>query len=313
MRSEVIAGLLLLALSACAQGAGCDLVKVSQVPLEARNRLFTVPVTLDGHKLSMLMDTGSARSMLDEATVRRLKIPRDGRTFTVMVGLHGGSPKADANIESMLLGDVPLAVDRLPVSTLEGQGIDGIIGLDVLRDYDLDIDEPNSTLTLYRVRRCEPADPPWSEAAMPIDGVATRTSWMEMPFEIDGFMGTGTVDTGASFTAIMPRMMRRLGLTEQAMADDRTVRLHVIAGEDVQARVHRFETIRMGPVTVHNASILVLLKEPPALDGGRQFDDGVIGQDLLHNRRVWFSMRTGHLYMSRAGNDPSGNPTSSGH
>lgn len=314
MRLGIIGGLLLLMLTACAQGSGCDLVKVTQVPLEARGRLFTVPATIDGHKLSMLMDTGGARSMLDEAVVRRLKIPQDGRTFTVLVGLSGGSPKADANVQTMLLGDVPLSVDRIPVNTFGGtRGIDGILGLDILRDYDLDIDAPNGTLTLYRVRQCEHADPPWSEPAIPVNGVATRASWMEIPFEIDGVTGTGAVDTGASFTAIMPRMMRRLGLTEQAMAGDKTVKLHVIAGEDVQAHVHRFETIKIGPVTAHNTSILVLSREPPALGGGRQFDDGVIGQDLLHTRRVWFSMRTGRLYMSGGGNSTPAERATSGH
>ena len=55
----------------------------------------------------MLLDTGAQTGMLEEATVRRWKIPQDGRTFTVMVGVAGGSPRADANVEGVLLGDAP--------------------------------------------------------------------------------------------------------------------------------------------------------------------------------------------------------------
>jgi predicted aspartyl protease len=123
--------------------------------------------------------------------------------------------------------------------------------------------------------------------------------WLEMPFEIDGIAGTAVFDTGASSTMITPRLVRRLGLTDQALEHDRIVKLHVIAGDDAQARVHQFQTIQIGPITAHNAAILVLAKEPPALGGGRLFSEAVIGQDFLGNRHVWFSFRTGRLYLSR--------------
>jgi hypothetical protein len=99
------------------------------------------------------------------------------------------------------------------------------------------------------------------------------------------------------------RMARRLGLTEPASTNDRIVQLHVIAGDDAQAHAHRFRTIRIGPLLAHNASILVLAKEPPALTVGRHFADGVIGQDFLSSRRVWFSIRTGRLFVSRKAGD----------
>ena len=245
-RSQVLIALFLLVLAGCQQGSVCDVVKVSQVPLEARGQLLVVPLTLGNHTLSMLLDTGAQRSILDEATVRRLKIPQDGRTFTVMVGIAGGSPRADANVEGVLLGDALLSVSRMPVSTAGGLArVDGVLGLDILREYDLDIDGPNRMLTLYRARRCERADPPWDAAAVAIEGTDTRTGWLRMPLEIDGVAATAVVDTGASYTFIRPRMMPRLGLTEQAMADDRTIKIHVLAGSDIQARVHRVKTIRL--------------------------------------------------------------------
>jgi predicted aspartyl protease len=274
------------------------------VPLEARGRLFAVPVTASGHRLNLLLDTGSERSLLDEAAVRRLSIPQDGRTFSIEVGLGGGSPRADANVEGMLLGDVPLPISRMPVSTVAGVlGVDGILGVDVLRDYDLDLDGPNRTLALYRIRRCDDAAPPWSEPAVRFDDVATGTGLLQVPFEIDGIAAVGTVDTGASVMSITPRLLRRLGVTEQGLANDRSMKLHIVAGEDEQARIHRFRTMRIGPLTLQNVPVLVLTKEPPALGGGRRFSDGLIGQDLLRDRRVWLSIATDRLFMSRNSSD----------
>jgi predicted aspartyl protease len=304
MRSRVIAGLLLLLLAGCEQGVGCNLVKVAEVPLEARNRLFVVPVTMNGHRLDMVLDTGASVSVLDEAVVRRLGIPQDGRTATTVVGPSGGMPRADANVEALRLGDLPLDISRMPVSSFVGwTGIGGLLGVDVLREYDLDIDEPHHTLTLYRVRRCEQAAPPWAEQAAQVDGVSTRMRWMEAPIEVDGVTGMATVDTGATFTMVTPQVTRRLGLTEHDFAGDRSLKLHIVAGADVQPRLHRFKTIRIGPVTEHDAAILVLLSDPHALPGGRRFADGLIGQDLLHSCRVWLSFATDRLYMSRNSND----------
>jgi predicted aspartyl protease len=298
---------LLLALAGCAQAPGCNLVKVAEVPLQpARGRLFTVPVTINGHNLDMLLDTGASKSMLVDASVRRFGIRQDGRTVTILVGLNGGSLRADANIDSISLGDAPLSVDRMSVNSFNGSGIDGVLGLDVLKEFDLDIDAPHKTLALYRVRRCDTADPPWSEPAVRIAGTSSVGDWLAMPIEIDGVQGSAIVDTGASYTIVTPRMRRRLGLTEQQLANDRTVTQHVVAGEDSTASIHRFGTIRVGPVAAHNVSILVLTKDPPALAGGRRFSDAMIGQDMLRNRRVWFSFSTGQLYLSRTGGDNAG-------
>ena len=295
----------LLSLLGCQQPTtGCDLVKVTQVPLEPRGRLFAVRVTVDRHPLDLLLDTGSAKSLLTETTVQRLHIPQDGRTFTVAIGLGGGSLKADAKVDSMLLGDTPLDVDRMSVNAFSGgPNIDGVLGLDVLRDFDLDIDGPDRALTLYRVRDCEQAAPPWQETATAIDGISTRMGWMAMPFEINGIAGTAVVDTGASFTTILPSMLRRLGMTGQDLVKDRLMETHVIAGADAEMRIHRFRTIRIGPVTAHNAALPVLVHEPPPLGGGRHFEDGMVGQDLLRDRRVWFSLRTGRLYLSHRDTD----------
>jgi predicted aspartyl protease len=303
-RSLLRCCLLLLALVGCAQGSGCDLVKVARVPLEPRGRLFAVPVAVNGHAISMMLDTGSEKSLLAEATVQRLGVNRDGRTSTVLVGASGGSMRTDVSIDSMVVGGVPLPANRMAVDTLVGyRGIDGILGLDIMRDFDLDMDAPNRALTLYRVRHCERAQPPWDQPATPIAGISTRMGWMEMPFEIDGTEEIGVVDTGASSTMITPRLAQRLGLSDRDLANDRIVKLTVVAGSETQARVHRFGTVRIGPITVRNADIIVLAKDPPTLGGGRHFREAVIGQDFLGNRRVWFSFSTGRLFISRNGND----------
>ena len=200
-------------LAGCEQGSGCDLVKVTQVPLEPKGRLFTVPVSVNGQSISMVLDTGANTSLLTDTAVQRLGIAQRWANSHNSAGVAGGSLRADARLDTMSLGGAPLPVARIPVNSLPG--FDGVLGLDIMKNFDLDIDAPNRALTLYRVRTCERADPPWSEPAIPIAGASTRMGWLAIPFEIDSVAGSAVVDTGASFTMITPGLARRLGLTEQ--------------------------------------------------------------------------------------------------
>jgi predicted aspartyl protease len=303
MHWEVIGCLFLLLLAGCEQGAGCDLVKVAEVPLEPVGPVFVVPVTVNGHAINMVLDTGGV-SFLSETTAERLGFAREGGSISMVVGVAGGSIRTDASIASMSIGGAPLSVHRMTVNSYSGaRSPDGFLGLDVLGDFDLDIDGPNRRLALYRVRRCEHADPPWDQPAALIEGTTTWTGWLAVPFEIDGIAGRAAIDTGASNTVITPRLAQRLGLTEPDMASDRNLKLHVVAGADTQAHIHRFKTMRIGSITVHNSLIFVLAKNPPPLGGGRHLAEAVIGQDFLANRRIWFSMRAERLYISHEEND----------
>jgi predicted aspartyl protease len=293
---------LLLVLAGRPSDAACDLVQIARVPLELKNHLFVAPVTLNGHAIDMLLDTGAQKSMLGEAAVQRLNLVRDPRSLTSLMGLSGTSAQPDARIDSMSIGAAALSADRLAVNSIGGnQPFDGILGLDILRDYDLDIDGPKRVLTLYRIRRCVPAPPPWDEPATPIAGFSTRTGWLKLPFKLNGVEGTGFLDTGASNTMITPQMAQRLGLTDQDLEKDRMITLHVIAGDDTPSHVHWFDSLQIDPAVSRHPYAYVLAKQPHSLGGDRSFGDGVIGLDFLGSQRVWISAATGRLYLARNG------------
>ncbi len=189
------------------------------MPLALENHVFVIPATLNGHTIKLLLDTGARTSLLGEAVVQRLNLARDPRSTTFIKGLTGSSDTPDARIESLSIDDAVLPINRLPVSSFGGnQPFDGIIGLDVLGNYDLDVDGPKRMLTLYRPRRCGSATPPWSETAVPVSGFSVRTGWLKLPFKLDDTEGVGFLDTGASNTIITPTMAQRLGLSEEALA-----------------------------------------------------------------------------------------------
>ena len=87
-----------VALGGCAsdQSVGCTAAKVAEVPLQPAGQIFLVPVSVNGHTLQMILDTGAQKSVLTEFAVQKWHIPQSGRTFTVGVGNLGGSMRSDA-------------------------------------------------------------------------------------------------------------------------------------------------------------------------------------------------------------------------
>lgn len=301
---HLVPALLLLALAACAQDGPCDLVKAAQVPLLARNHILAVPVTINGHAMELLLDTGAEASVLQEATVQRLGIARDARFLHASSGIGGASAKPMASIDSMTIGGMPIAIERLPVNTVPASmHVDGLLGVDLLHDYDLDIDAPKRTLTLYSARACVRASPPWSEPAVPITGVELNEHRLRIPIEINAAAGMAVVDTGATTTLLSQEIAGRLGLGDLAASGDRIVSLGGVAGDRVQAAVHLFRTVRVGPVTAHDVRLLVLLKEPPRVDAVHRPSDGWVGQDVLSGRRIWISLRAEQMFVSRRAGD----------
>src|ERR1022692_756336 len=150
--------LLLLAVSACAYNPiNCDLVVVAQIPLEVRNHLLVVPAGIGGKWVTLLVDTGAERTVLNGDIVTRLGLARDEKTVTRSSGVGGVFTANDAIIPGLVLGGVRFPITRLSVGQLRfgpGLAADGLLGSDILLAFDLDIDVPGHTLTLYRPRQC---------------------------------------------------------------------------------------------------------------------------------------------------------------
>jgi predicted aspartyl protease len=47
----------------------CTAAKVAEVPLQPAGQIFLVPVSVNGHTLQMILDTGAQKSVLTEFAV----------------------------------------------------------------------------------------------------------------------------------------------------------------------------------------------------------------------------------------------------
>lgn len=290
-----LACLLLSLVSACAPNPiNCDLVVVAKMPLEVRNRLLVVPAGIDGKWVTLLVDTGAERTVLSADTVARLGLARDQKIVTRSTGMGGSYTANDAIIPGLVLGGVRFPIQRVSVGQFQlgpNLAADGLLGSDVLLAFDLDIDVPDRTLTLYRPRVCPDVQPPWHEPFEEVRGVRAQRDRLLIPLELDGVKGMGILDTGAQATTIGVSMANRLGLTPLAMAGDLIVRHHGAGPGSQEARLHRFGLLRIGPAAAHDPVLSVL-----PVDAG--VGDALVGEDFIDGRRIWLSFSNRDVFIA---------------
>jgi hypothetical protein len=299
----LLMSLVLMSLAGCEvpPEIGCDLTVVAQMPLEVQDNLLVVPVGIDGKRAHLVVDSGAERTTISDAAATRLGLEHDPRYINRSMGIGGATTATDVTISRLVMGGVHFPINRIAVGTFtlqteRGLNADGLLGADILLAFDLDIDVPGHKLTLYRSRVCPNMQPPWPEASIEITGVRARKDRLLLPIELDNVPGMAILDTGAQGNIVGVDMARRMGLNEQTMAGDPSVRQHGVGPGETIAHLHAFKLLRIGPVAEESPKITVL-----ASDFG--VGDALVGEEFLQGRRVWLSFRNRQVFVSHRPNE----------
>lgn len=177
----------------------------ASVPLTVADGRLIVEVTVDlPGELRFIVDTGAERSAIGVRATRRIEAPLVGRTRLLGPGGQRDAPLA--SLDPLHIGD--LTVRRVPAVVVESALLgdyDGILGLDVLRLFDLRIDVPAGRLALLPVRHTFEDD----------QGVAlrdVRAGIVAIDVIIDGVPATAIIDTGLPRTLLNSAAAAALGL-----------------------------------------------------------------------------------------------------
>ena len=147
------------------------------------------------------------------------------------------------------------------------------------------------TVNLADVGPPPPAPPPVPGQAPPADGAQLETAFdqalrMTVPVFING---TGpfafVVDTGANRSVLALELAQRLGLETLGTAE-----IHGIAGVE-PAPLFRTRILRLGDVYSTNLTL-------PGAPGGRLGAEGLVGVDVLRNRKVTLGFAANQFYIS---------------
>ncbi|MGI4959858.1 MAG: aspartyl protease family protein [Janthinobacterium lividum] len=291
------ATLLAVGVAMPASGQSCQRGAVATTLLRDDDGFITMSVGIGGRAASMLVDTGSDGGLFTELGADRLLLARDPSRRTVMQGT-GGTGRTVPNVfySDLAIGGWHLPGGSMPVGGLPGMPVvtppvAGLIGADVLSQFDVEFDLQRHRIVFWRIRSasllCLPP-PAWDGAfdTIPLDRHGNRLTFAA---KLNGVAITALVDTGARSRILSRRAAARLGVDADRLDGDPG---GITAGVDLHETSyhwHRFKTLTIGGETQRRPVLTVAPLDEQA--------DLLLGADWFAIHDVWISYATNRMFV----------------
>jgi predicted aspartyl protease len=193
----------------------CRLTRIASLPIRTiSDGRITVPVTVENHPLSLMVDTGGVAATLRQDLAQQfgLQVQLTSRTMLGVNGIRMSSyvTPGQFSIGGLNGANLPFYLEPRPVTEF-----DGTFAPDMMQGYDVDIDFAKSTLNLFSQNHCRGKVVYWTKTGyivvrMDLD----RTGHIRIPIMIDGKKVTATIDTGAMTSVMSLRTAADIGIQE---------------------------------------------------------------------------------------------------
>ncbi len=260
-----------------------------------------VPVTLVDRPAMLLFDTGSPFRTLRPETVTALGMtPVTGGD--VVKGIPGQENAKNVMLSSVTLGNfkIPDAAFLISPPGKADAPIDGLLTLDMLVDFDVDLDFVGNKLNMFLQDHCKGRVVYW-----PSNGLAVvpfffdATNRINFPVKVDGTPMVAVLDTSAANTSLDLDAAKASGA--QIATDNMTKTGEVKNGKDVYQR--RFKGVSFEDITIANTTINVLQGGKPAKPAAKGEQPAptppvVIGMNILKKLHVYVALQERTLYIT---------------
>jgi predicted aspartyl protease len=283
----------LILLAACAHdGTGsCRMQQVADLAATVDQNGLGVTGQVEHTDIRLAIDTAAAETVLTPATASTLLLARAGGSHNQQSGhRHGAESGTTANANAFADISLGTADFQRQFRVADATKLGGVIGADLLSDYDLELDLPDHRLRLWRAPGCGLADLPWTGPHEAVPMQVTGGELLRLPVTIDGQTVEAVLDTAAPVSLLQANAARRLGVTSAQLSADTTIAAHGVGGGAAQARLHRFGAIIVGQDRVVGPRIGVA-------DFPLETGEMVLSLDYLADRHVWVSYRTGQVFI----------------
>jgi predicted aspartyl protease len=241
-------------------------------------------VTVEGHALSFLLDTGGVSTTIkwDQARDMGLPIRQTARHLRGVGGslLNFALASENFSVGALKVENKPVYVESRPLPFAGGT-----LAPDILRDYDVEIDMAQSRLNLLASGYCAP--PQWTQTGASVTAIdVDPNGHVRFPVKVDGLTVIAALDTGSAVSVISMRAAAQLGVYPtspglELLRDAGRYRLYT----------YPFQALSFGGVTVKNPRIAI------ASDGFIPGDELVLGIDTLRQMHVVIAYGSRRLYI----------------
>ncbi len=303
---------LALAGGAAAETGKCKVAGIAEWPLRAEDRRPVIDGAINGRKIGILLDTGSAMSLVRRSAATRLGLTRY-QTPRRVISIAGESEAEYVHIDEFLIGQGVRKNWEVLVAGEHGFDSDTavILGDDFFQKVDVEFDLAHDAVRLYETRDCEGVSLAYwaTEPAGEVPIEAGSRIWLTIA--INGKPVRAGLDSGSGISVLSKADAARLGVTPESPG--------VVAGgcitdgdskRGMDSWIGQFESFAIGSEMIRNPRIRFadLWKQMTYTETGSRLPtrlagrpDMLLGADFLRAHRVLVSRSQRKMYFTYAG------------
>jgi predicted aspartyl protease/tetratricopeptide (TPR) repeat protein len=301
-RLKITALLVVLGLpGAMVYADGCKLQEVAKLPIIMENLRPILQAKINGKDASFVLDSGAFFSTISTATAAQYNLKLANAPFGFRLEGVGGSAQAHVAIvkEFALAGAVVKNVELLVAGSEVGG--DGLLGQNLLQDFDVEYDLGHGAIHLWRTSGCGSASlaywlkPGEDYSSMSVEPIDQRNPHTIGYAYINGKKIRVTFDTGAYNSLLSMDAARRAGVKTDSSGVSEAGYSRGLGRGMVKSYVGRFDSFKVGDgEEIHNAKLRFA-------DIDLRFTDMLLGADFFISHRIFVSNKEHKIFLSYSG------------
>ena len=277
----------------------CRLQRIASFPITPYGQLFTVPVKINGVDKKFLVDTGGYASSLGENVAKQMGIALRNIFGVRHIDASGKSAEHYVIVDSFKLGAMEATNFDLVAQALNGgDAFDGTLAPDLLRNFDVEIDYANKTMTLFKPHSCDNKAVYWTQAYLALPMRITDSGHARVEVALDGKNIDAILDTGASFSFMTFNDADSIfGLKPDSPGMTKAGTTVSAQGVGLDYYTYAFKTLSLGEITLNHPRVRLY----DGFGGSRSEGTAlVMGMSEMHFLRLYFAYHERKLYVSTA-------------
>jgi clan AA aspartic protease (TIGR02281 family) len=244
----------------CALGE-CKLLLLANLPVTVSNNRALIDGEINGQKIRILVDTGSAYTTIWRSEAVRLGLPLEDVRGTRIFGVGGETRVQSTKTEEFKLGQVVThGVKFLVIGEGQNNTFSMLLGEDFLSKLTIEFDLAHGAMRLFRAESCKTEQlmywsPTYSAATL--ESPPTHTLKVETAVELNGKRVIATWDSGATHSVVSPGAVAHAGIRGEDAEVQETYTGAGIGRRELRFTVAKFDSIAIGDEKVQNLRLQV--------------------------------------------------------
>lgn len=297
-------GLALIAPGCLSRSAPTPAGGVLELPLTMEGPRPVVPVAIEGAgELHFILDTAAGTTLIAPEVRDRLVLDPAAVRHDSIIGASGVTVLETVQLPALHLGEHRIAqlrvvvIDMTPFGERDGRPLDGILGADVLRHFDVDLDLAAGALRLH------PRDGGLAallaRTGTPVPFTSeTQPGFVEFEVTLSGRTARAVLDTGAPASILNWRAATLADIDRDSPGlRHRESGSSGLDGQRAETFLHPIGTLRVGSTPIPESEMRIADLSVFAALGIADRPALLIGADLLQNCRVGISYSTSTLFV----------------